>query len=365
MKSVYSIIFLILSSAPFCLATHYKGGEIQASQVSGQTYNIRVRIYLDIQNAATTAQQSVLVCFGDGSTKEFPRANTTNVGSGVAAVDFDGTHTYSSSGIFQISATISNRSSGYLNYPNSSLSDGFLWTVIDTHVSNTTPILPYLLFEGGVRQVFSVDLKPTTPDADSISVQVKRLSKASPGSCGVRMIDHDYMFPNEVSSSGIFKVDPALKQLIWKAPEIVGGYMFAMVVNEWRDGVKISETYREGSINIVDKPGQTVVIPPYESSEYGNPITAVPGKGSVEISMSIHAYPVPTNDFVNVKALSNKRAIIRLQLIDLNGRIIREATSKSPEISLQEQFDMRNLASGVYLIRADNSIDVVSQKVVR
>lgn len=370
MKSIYGTLLTIALFCNAAYATHLKGGEITAAHISGQTYQIKVRLYTDQQNAgggATDAMQHVTVCLGNGATRDFPRKNSNpvNGSSGILAVDFEDQYTFPSAGIFQISAAINNRSGGMLNLPNAEITQLFLWTVIDTQVANSTPVLPYLAFDAGVRQVFSIDLKPTVADRDSVSVKVHRLSKPSPGTCGVRMPERTYQFPNEISSTGTFKVDPASNKLIWKAPEVVGNYLFAMLVTEWRAGVVISESYREGSISVIDKPGETVEIPPYESSEFGGPITSVPDLASSEVTMAIEAFPVPTDDFINVKAYSKKRAVIRLQLIDLNGRIIREKSTKAAVISVQEQFDMRNLSHGVYLIKADNAMDSVTQKVVR
>lgn len=307
------------------------------------------------------------VCFGDGNTQALPRTTVQILpGDGSTVVnDYEGIYTYGSSGTFQIAVASDQRSLTYLNYQNPEAGSAFIWTVLNTQLANSTPVLPYLNFSGAVRQVFAIDLKPTVADQDSISVRVQRISKASPGTCGVRMLERNYQFPNEVRSTGTFKVDTKLKQLVWKAPEVVGNYIFAMVVYEWRDGVVISETYREGTINVIDKPGPNIEIPPYESSEYGGLITSAPDVESPEVSMAIQAYPVPTDDFVTVKAYSKKRSIIKLQLIDMNGRIIREISSASPEILMQEEFDMRRLARGIYLIKASNSIDAVSQKVIR
>jgi hypothetical protein len=366
MKSVYKIIFLLLLITPMCYATHIKGGEISATYVSSQTYEIKVRLFLDAQNDASSGQSTVEVCFGDGSTKEFSRTKGGTIpGSGnVSYSEYIGTHTYPSTGTYQISVSLLNRTSGLINLPNSEQTPFFLWTVVNTELANNTPQMPYPLFEAGVRQLFSIDLKPSLQDQDSITVKVSRLSKASPGTCGVRMVDHTYLFPNEISSSGIFKVDVAKKKLVWQAPEVIGNYAYAMVVSEWRNGIIISETYREGLISVIDRPGETVEVLPYESSEFGGLITSAPNVDSPEVSMAVEAYPVPSEDFVTVKAYSKTRAVIRLQLIDIKGRIIREITSKSPVILFQEEFDVSNLNRGIYIIRAGNSIDSVSQKIL-
>ncbi|HWV30958.1 MAG TPA: T9SS type A sorting domain-containing protein [Dyadobacter sp.] len=366
MKSVYSILLLVLLSV-YAHASHLRGGEILANHVSGQTYNIKVRLYLDVENgeAAVNSLNSVTVCMGDGAIKDLPRTSITAISNKVSVGEFQISYTFPTSGIYQLSMALDNRTGQILNLPNSLNTPQFLWTVLDTQQQNSTPVLPNLEFEAGVRQVFSIDLKPTAADNDSITIRVARLSKPSPGTCGVRMLDHSYLFPNEISATGTFKVDAAQKKLVWTAPEVVGNYLFAMVVTEWRDGVKISESYREGMVTVIDRPGNTVEIPPYESSEYGGVITSTPVVSSSEVSMAIQAYPVPTENFVTVKAYSRQRAIIRLQLIDMNGRILTEIASKTPEISVQEVFDMRNLTPGMYLIRASNAKDSVTQKVLR
>jgi len=368
MKSVYSILLLILLSAPFAEATHLKGGEIIATYISAQSYKIRVRLYID-QGLGMEAEslKSVKVCMGDGNIVELPRVpgSPEPLPGNVISFEYENRYTFPTSGIYQISVASDHRSSNIINLPDAQGTTQFIWTVIDTRQQNSTPVLPYLSFEAGVRQVFSIDLKPTVADNDSITARVVRLSKPSPGTCGVRMVDHSYLFPNEISATGTFKVDAAQKKLVWTAPETLGNYLFAMVVTEWRDGAKISETYREGMVTVIDKPGETVEIPPYESSEYGGVITSTPVVSSPEVSMAIQAYPVPTENFVTVKAYSKQRAIIRLQLIDMNGRVLTEIASKTPEISVQEVFDMRNLAQGMYLIRASNAKDSVTQKVLR
>ncbi|WP_353720590.1 T9SS type A sorting domain-containing protein [Dyadobacter sp. 676] len=366
MKSVYNILLLILLSA-YAQASHLRGGEILASHVSGQTYRIKVRLYLDTQSGkgAADALSSVTACLGNGDTKTLPRTSITAISTHVAVGEYEASYTYPTSGIYQISVALDSRTGNILNLPNALTTSQFLWTVIDTQAPNSTPVLPYLEFEAGVRQVFSIDLKPTVADNDSITVKVARLSKPSPGTCGVRMVDHSYLFPNEISATGTFRVEPAQNKLVWTAPEVVGSYLFAIIVAEWRNGARISESYREGLVTVIDRPGETVEVPPYESSENGGVITSTPVVRSPEVSMAIQAYPVPTEDFLTVKAYSKQRAIIRLQLIDLNGRILTEIASKTPQIAVQEEFDMRRLVKGVYLIRASNDKDAVTQKVVR
>lgn len=369
MKSVYKIFLFLLLLGPAGYATHLQGGEIMASQVSGQTYNIKVRLYLNIANGEQTAdaQNIVTVCFGDGNTKDFSRTSMTAISGNnkVVVADYDGQYTYPAAGMFQISTSVDNRTGNLLNLSNSIATSMFLWTVIDTQVGNSTPVFPNLVFEAGVRQVFSLDLKPTVKDADSVTIRLPKLSRASPGTCGVRMEDRTYMYPNEVSASGTFKVIPAQNKLVWQAPENVGTYIFALIADEWRNGVIISQSYREGIIVVSDKPGPIVDIPPYEAVEpNGGIITSIPNPDSQEISLAIEAYPIPADKLVTAKVYSKSRSVIKMQLVDLNGRTLRQIDSKVPVIQMEGEFDLTNLAKGLYLIRADNDKESVTKKIV-
>lgn len=250
------ILFLLVSSS--CFATHIKGGEIRADHISGQTYKISVLLYIDLSSSASDAQTDVSVCMGDQNVITAKRVAILQLPEkGVTVNTFEANYTYPSQGRFQISASINDRNSA-INFPKGNESPLFLWTVISTELVNSTPVMPYLTFSAGVKQVFSIDLKPANTDGDSISVRLQKLSKGSPGTCKVRMIDSTYIYPNDVTTTGTFKINQAEKKLTWIAPEQVGSYLYAMVVYEWRDGINISESYREGTIDVSDKPGSTM-----------------------------------------------------------------------------------------------------------
>lgn len=370
MTYFYKIAIFILLLSPCCFATHITGGEIRASYVSGQTYKISVLLYFDIVNgaAAVNAQNDIQACMGDGNVITISRASSYALSdsSGIGVGLYEANYTYPSSGTFQISVSESTRTNA-LNFPEATSSPFFIWTVLNTQMSNVTPVLPNLNFKAAVRQVFSLDLKATVSDADSISARIQKLSKPSPGTCGVRSLEQSFTFPNDVTKNGTFKINRADKKLVWTAPEQVGRYLYAMVVDEWRDGIKISETYREGTIFVTDKAGPSVEIPPYVyAQEAGDEvITSIPKLDTPEASIAVEAFPIPTADFITVKAYSKNRSVIRLQVIDLQGRVLQEIKSSAPEIAIQRQFDLSNYAKGIYLIRAVNDNESVTQKILR
>ena len=369
MKNIYVTILLYLFANLTAFATHLQGGEIRARQLSGQTYEISVLLYFDTVGGqgSATQQTSINLCTGDGQNMTVSRLSLVPLAGvqGTSIGTYVTNHTYGSQGIYQISAQVDNRNSDILNFQNSQNTALFLWTVLHTTLPNSTPILPRLTFNAGVKQPFVVDLKATDVEGDSVSFVLQKLSKPSPGTCAVRSVDNSFIYPNEVNASGTFKIDQNKKQLVWTAPTQVGQYVFAVVMYEWRDGVRISEAYREGIINVTDRPGETVEIPPYENAENTGPITSVPGSNSPEISIAVDAYPVPTDDFVTVKAYSKDPAIITLQVIDLQGRVLQEYRATVADRNIEHQFDLRNYTSGVYMIRVSNDTESVSKKILR
>ena len=371
MQSFYKTIFLFFITTSFCSASHLLGGEIRATNVSGLTYRISAQIFFDAVDGGSAAQSqnSINVCFGDGSTGIASRKSYTALdgdSKGVAVGVFELTHTYASVGTFQISTAIDNRSQGILNYPSSDQFPMFLWTVINTSFSNSTPVLPNPIFETGAKQVLKIDLKSTNNDPDSVSAHLQKLSSPSPGTCGVRMLDNNYLYPNDVTKKGRFYVDQIEKKLVWNAPEALGKYIYSVVVDEWRDGIKISESYHEGIIVVTDKDGPTVEIPPYLPATTSELITANPDSDYSDLTLAMEAYPIPTQDYLNVRVESKYATNLTIQLINLEGRVVKQIKTGSQVVEWRDQLDLRQLNSGLYIIKAtDEAGKFVTRKIVR
>lgn len=370
MQTFYKAFLLILLSASISSATHLLGGEIRAVNLSGLTYRISAQVYFDAVGGgpAAEAQKSIEICFGDGSTAIANRGSLTALGGeskGISVGVYEVTHTYPASGLFQISSALTNRSHGIINY-NDDSAPMFLWTVINTEFSNSTPVLPVPVLTAGASQVLKIDLKPTVSDSDSITAHLQKLSSPSPGTCGVRMQDDKYVFPNDVVRKGTFSLDQTDKKLIWNAPEALGKYIYAVVIDEWRNGIKISETYREGIITIIDKDGPTVEIPAYVPATTSGVIAGNPDGDYSELTLAIDAYPVPTQDYLTVKIESKYATTFKIQLISLEGRVVREINTTYPDVEWKDQLDLRPLTNGLYIIKAtDENGKFVTKKVVR
>lgn len=373
MSTFYKIAFFLCLCSSATYATHLLGGEIRATNISALTYKISAQIYFDVSPGggptAADSQSAILLCFGDGNTADVQRTSYTKLTgdqNGIAVGTYDVTYTYPSAGIFQISTNITNRTANLLNLVNSELSQMFLWTVINTQVINSTPVLPVPIFSAGAKQIFAIDLKPTVTDTDSTTAHLQKLSKTSPGTCGVRSLNDTYIYPNDVSRKGIFAIDQVNKKLIWNAPELLGNYIYAVVIDEWRSGVKISETYREGLITVTDKPGPTVEIPAYVPANGIGVVTAIPDTDAENLSMIVEAFPVPTDDFLTISVNSITPTTLRVQVINLDGQIVRETKTNTKEIQWSQQMDLRKVTKGLYIIRViDDQGNFATKKIVR
>ncbi len=366
MKAFSLFIILFFAVTLPIYATHLFGGEIQATKIKGQNYKITVKLYLDNASGGTSSNglNQVKVCFGDGEVSDFSATGDSPSIEGVTIRTFEGLHTYSSPGTFQISVALADRSTDIINLSKSQPSSQFLWLVVDTKLENSTPIFKDFPVQAGVRQAFTMDLNPLNAESDSMSYKIAHISKPSPGTCGVRMSMSDDLYPNDISKSGRFYINKE-NFLNWTAPEIKGKYIFAVVAYEWRDGVKISETYREVLIIVDDLPGEYIEIPAYVNADNLTPNTITGSQnGSSEIALTVSAYPVPTMDKVTVKANTGLRQNITIQLLDLSGRVLAAYLSE-PTFTFEQVVDLTNFSPGLYIISAKTNHETASKKIVK
>jgi len=82
-------------------------------------------------------------------------------------------------------------------------------------------------------------------------------------------------------------------------------------------------------------------------------------------SLLLSVSPNPANSIIQVH-LSSYRGKVRLQLTELSGRVLREATVQSTNVkSVQQQFSVAGLASGTYwMVAIDDQGNRQSQKIV-
>jgi hypothetical protein len=76
---------------------------------------------------------------------------------------------------------------------------------------------------------------------------------------------------------------------------------------------------------------------------------------------TLSAWPNPFNPSVNIAYRLGQASKVRVQLIDLGGRIVRSGEMQRPAGVQSEQLNFTGLSSGVYLV----SVDVGKTRVLR
>jgi len=287
------IYFLLLSLVSYsAIATHLKGGEISVKRISEKTltFEFTLTTYTE-NNRANIEQNEVRFCFGDGSaTLVAKRSNGFPVGlaNGTLKNVYKVQYTYPAASLFyKVSVAVPNRNDGVLNMTRSVEVAFYVETIFSINAGlglNSTPILlnPAVDLTAVVGQPFIHNANAVDAEGDSLAyrLSVSRTGvelTCDPASRGI--MAPNFKQPNEVYTTvpSTFLIDSKSGDLKWNSPQQVGLYNCAFIIEEWRNGVKISETVRDMQIEVkdLDNKGPKITIPADVCVQAGAKITQV------------------------------------------------------------------------------------------
>ncbi len=264
---VLGISLSLLTTNSF--ATHLRGGEISVKRISttSLTYEFTCTIYCDLIGGirAWNDQKDVSFCFGDGLgiIIRAPRSNGNgqgeDIGNGVAKGIYKAVYTFAAPSDYKISVAISKRNANVRNMPGPTESiDFYVETILKVNSGlgqNSTPILlnPAVDLTAIVGQKFIHNPNAIDVEGDSLAYQLIVCRRGDQDDCKQRGLPiTGFVQPNEVGTnvSGTFKINERTGDLIWDVPQEEGLYNCAFIVEEWRNGVKISITVRDMQIEV-------------------------------------------------------------------------------------------------------------------
>lgn len=251
-------VAIMLSFSPV-YATHNRAGEITYRQISALTFEVTVITYTATTTStcpAWTADRPELeIAWGDNTTSLLTRSEKIDLPDCYRRNKYVGQHTYGGPGIFCITVEDPNRNANVTNIPNSV---NTLFAISTTMIIeptlglNSTPILTQPpVDKAAVGQVFIHNPGAYDPDGDSLSYKITPCREEN----GVPI--SNYTYP---AASNYIRVDAITGDLIWNTPMMVGVYNVAMLIEEWREGVKIGEIIRDMQIEVSDGGNTTPVI---------------------------------------------------------------------------------------------------------
>jgi gliding motility-associated-like protein len=252
MKKFFAIVIFVLFVLE-TFATHNRAGEITYRQISDLTFEVTIVTYTATGPGWTADRPMLELQWGDNTTSDLPRVEEIFLPDYYKRNKYVGTHTYPGPGVYVIVVEDPNRNLGVNNIPNSvntvfSISTTML--INPTIGINNTPILTQPpVDKAAVGQIFVHNPGAYDPDGDSISYKITtcRAENGEP-------ID-GYTLPQASTS---LTVNEITGDLVWDTPVNPGVYNIAMLIEEWRTGIKIGQIIRDMQIEVF----QTDNVPP-------------------------------------------------------------------------------------------------------
>lgn len=246
MRAFYLLtIILFIFSEVF--ATHNRAGEITYRQLSELTYEVTIVTYTKTSSPAD--RPSLDIKWGDNTSATLNRSEEVLLANDIKRNKYVGTHTYPGPSTYIISFEDPNRNADIVNIDNSVNVPFYVESILQINPFlgfNNSPILLQPPIDNGtVNKLFIHNPNAYDIDGDSLSYKLVSCKGAS----GLDVINYFYPYsPTYVSNS--FSLDVLTGDLIWDTPQQVGEYNVAILIEEWRSGIKIGSIIRDMQIDI-------------------------------------------------------------------------------------------------------------------
>lgn len=265
MKSI--VLFFVFFLPFFAGATHYRAGEIIYERTGNLSYKCSVITYTTVGSPAD--KPWVVINWGDSIIDTIVRVNGngTVVGNDIQQNIFVGTHTYAGvppapGNYYVISMQDPNRINGILNIDNGNSIDVVFYVEdtlrfpndIQNIGLNSSPILLNMPIDyANVNEIFEHNPNAYDPDGDSLTYQLVVPLRDK------NVFVPNYVFPapycnNCCVSGNIFSINSKTGEIVWNTPCKAGIYNIAILVTEFRNGVKMGTLLRDMQILVGSKP---------------------------------------------------------------------------------------------------------------
>jgi len=242
------LLWLVLASNSL-FATHQRAAEITFRHVSGLTYEITLISYTFTPSPANAFRDFLLIQWGDGTASEIPRVEKYDLPNAINITynRYLGQHTFPGASTYVISCEDPNRNGNIVNIPNSINIPLYIYSelMINPFIGgyDNSPVLLIPPVDNGcVFQPFYHNPGAFDVDGDSLSYKLVPcrgdLGQPIPG----------YTLP---AASHFVHLDSITGDFLWDSPEQQGEYNIAILIEEWRNGLKIGSVLRDMQINII------------------------------------------------------------------------------------------------------------------
>jgi len=242
------VLLGLLNIPAYLFATHQRAAEITFRHLSGLTYEITLISYTNTLSPVNNSRNYLEIGWGDGTSDLIPRVQSIFLPDTIRYNKYLGQHTYPgpSSSPYIISCEDPNRNLGIMNIPNS--------VNIPMYIYSELTISPYLSYDNSpillvppvdnacVGEPFYHNPGAYDPDGDSLSYKLVTCL----GDNGLPI--PGYFLPPPANSCHINAVTGDFS---WISPPQQGEYNIAILIEEWRNGIRIGCVERDMQINVV------------------------------------------------------------------------------------------------------------------
>lgn len=248
-KILSFLLLALLVQSSF--ATHNLAGDITYKHISGLTYEFTITIFADASSPAVDREE-IEINWGDNtgldSLKVSSQVQVQSSPINIIKRIWKGTHTFPGSAFtYRISVEDPNRNAGVRNMTGSinvpfTIETELLTIPISGEQNNSVQLRNDPIDQACVGSTFIYNAGAFDPDGvDSIAYRLAE-SKASRNS-----IAPDFVFPQ---ASVSLTVNPISGDLIWEKPEVAGIYNLAILIIEYRNGIRIGSVLRDIQITV-------------------------------------------------------------------------------------------------------------------
>lgn len=243
------ILVIAMIVVVFAQATHQRAGEITFRHLGGLTYEATILSYTFAPSPADRPELEIK--WGDGTSSILPRIEKVDLPNDIRRNVYKGIHTYSGPSTYVVSLEDPNRNYGVINIPNSVNIPLYIETtlVINPFLGpNNSPVLLNPPLDNGCVG-FPYIHNPGAYDVDGDSLSYKFVVCRGAGGEFIP----GYVYPNVADDNnppGELSIDPVTGDIVWDSPTLQGEYNLAMLIEEWRNGIRISSITRDMQIHI-------------------------------------------------------------------------------------------------------------------
>ncbi|MCX6245712.1 MAG: gliding motility-associated C-terminal domain-containing protein [Bacteroidetes bacterium] len=252
-------IFLIPASV---YATHQRAAEITFRHINNLTYEITLVSYTFTPSPANAYRDFLTINWDDGQTSQIPRKDEIYLPNDITYNRYVGLHTFSGPGDFIISCEDPNRNGGIINIPNSINVPLFIYSelMISPFMGDfdNSPVLLIPPIDNGCVDVpFYHNPGAYDPDGDSLSYRLVPCRGAQ------GQVIPGYTLP---PATHTIHLDSITGEFTWDSPPQQGEYNIAILIEEWRNGIKIGSVLRDMQIIISACNNKPPVIEPVKDT---------------------------------------------------------------------------------------------------